>query len=394
MKLITTSTLFLLSLSILAQAINQDVLDQIKEKETATHSDAVIIQQYGKTIYKYLPSEKETPIYIASAGKSLTNLAIGKLLEKGLLDSIDQPVHTIYPQWKQGRKKEITVKMLLNHTSGLQNHPTASIELEPPPDYQIENIIDLALAAEMTEEPGSAVRYNNKAVALLGGIVAELSGKRFDEFFKDEFYDKMDIEEFDWIKDRSGNPTVHGAFVIKPSDFLKFGELMMQKGTYQGQRILNETWVEQSFAQSQEFTPIWGLLWWRLPEYEKRIIDSEIWSSWEDAGVDPAFMTRVLPMKEVLYESKFAFFQALESHLGSNWNHLLNQQLPSHVQSSKRLYSETITAYYADGFRGNYLVIIPESGIVAIRCADSDGFNYQTDFFNDFVSLVSRLTSE
>ncbi len=385
--------IFLLSLSVTGypQAIDQSILESIKSKAVASHSDAVIIQRDGTTIYEDYFEKEEIPIYIASAGKSLTGLAIGKLIDLRLLDSLDQPVHTIYPQWKQGRKKDITVRMLLNHTSGLQNHPNASVELEPAPNYKIQNIIELALAAELSNAPGEKVSYNNKAVALLGGIVQELSGKSFDRFFADEFFGPMDITDYDWIKDKSGNPTVHGAFVLKPSDFLKFGELMLNKGSYNGQQIISEEWVSASLEQSQDFTPIWGLLWWRLPEYEKRIIDDETWSSWKQAGVEEGFMDKLKPIKGKLFDTPDDFYRDLEKLLGENWGTVLDKNLPPEVASSKRVYGEQITAYYANGYRGNFLVILPEQKIVAVRCADHDGFNYETDFFPDFVRLVSQL---
>ena len=379
-----------ISVACYAQSINGSVLSKIKERSFETHSDAVIIKQDGKTIYEHF-SDKEEPIYIASAGKSLASLAIGKLIEQKLLDSIDQPIYTVYPEWKQGDKKKITVRMLLNHTSGLQNNPNASVELEPAPDYQVENIIKLALAAELSDRPGAAVNYNNKAVALLGGIVQELSGKPFDQFFIDEFYAPMDITDYCWIKDKSGNPTLHGAFLIKPTDLVKFGELVLNNGKYKGKRILDENWIKQSLEQSQEFTPIWGLLWWRLPNYEKRIIDDEIWAQWEKEGVNAAFLEKILPLKNILFESKEDFFTALKKELGENWSQLLNEHIPSNVGWSSKKYGKDIVAYYANGFRGNFLVVVPESNIVAVRMADSKDFNYETDFYADFVQLISKL---
>ncbi|WP_297798276.1 serine hydrolase [uncultured Eudoraea sp.] len=374
-----------------SQELNQVILDSIKSKSAESHSDAVIIKQNGKVIYQDYFGKEEVPIYIASAGKSLTSLAIGKLLDKKLLDSLDQPIYTIYPQWNQGRKKGITVRMLLNHTSGIQNNPNASVELEPAPDYKVDNIIELALSAELSNEPSEKVEYNNKAVTLLGGIVQELSGKSFDQFYVDEFFKPMNIAQYEWIKDKSGNPTVHGAFVIKPSDFLKFGELVLNEGVYNGNQIISKEWIKESLKQGQEFTPIWGLLWWRLPEYEKRIIDDEIWTSWKETSVDKEFLRKLKPIKNMLFENKNDFYNTLESKLGKNWNQILNIELPANVKSSKRIYSDNITAYYADGYRGNYLVIDPKSKIVAVRCADFEGFNYQTDFFSEFVSLVSKL---
>ena len=384
--------IFLMSFNFMAypQEINQLILQSIKNKSKESHSDAVIIVHDRKEIYKYIKN-KEKPIYLASAGKSLTSLAIGKLFDKGLLDSLDQPVHTIYSQWKQGNKKDITIRMLLNHTSGIQNHPNASVELEPPPEYKIDNIIDLALSAELDDLPGEKTVYNNKAVALLGGVIEEVSGQKFDAFFTKEFFEPMNILDFEWVRDKSGNPTVHGAFVIKPSDLLKFGELVLNDGVYNGNQIVSKEWVRESLKQGQDFIPIWGLLWWRLPEYEKRIIDDAIWNSWKNAGISDEFLAKIEKIKGVLFETKFEFYNEMRDILGDNWYQIVNKTLPKGTEVSKRIYSEKIVAYYADGYRGNYLVIVPEHNIIAVRCADAEGFNHRTDFFTDFVHLVSQL---
>jgi len=391
MRILLLLFCFIYTNEIVSQNINQDILKQIKLKAEETHSDAIIIIKDNKKVYEDYFGKEEKPIYIASAGKSLVSLAIGNLIDKKLIDSLDQPVYTLFPEWRQGKKKKITIRMLLNHTSGLQNHPNASIELEPAPTYKLKNVIDLALAAELTNGPGEKFNYNNKAVALLGGIIEKTSGKRFDKFFIDEFYKPMDIANYSWIQDEEGNPTTHGAFVIKPSDFIKFGQLILNNGLYNGKRLISESWIEESFKQGQEFDIRFGLLWWRLPQYEKRIIDNDIWDSWKDANVDKSFLKKIKPLKNKLFGNKYEFFNALEEILGDAWSKELNQNLPSIVKSSKRIYGKEIIAYYADGFRGNYLVIIPNKKIIAIRCADHEGFNYQSDSFGDFVNLITQL---
>src|SRR3546814_19063982 len=68
-----------------------------------------------------------------------------------------QPVADFYPEWKQGQKQQITLRMLLNHSSGLQNARRADVEIYPAPDA-----IQLALAAELSSKPGTAASYNNK----------------------------------------------------------------------------------------------------------------------------------------------------------------------------------------------------------------------------------------
>jgi len=384
--------LFLLCpLLLTGQGYHKSILKKIKEGAVATHSDAVLIYQNGKLIYQYHNREKEKPMYIASAGKSLVSMAIGKLLDDGKLDSLDQPIYTLFPEWKQGQKKQITVRMLLNHTSGLQDYRNASKEIEPAPDYKNENIIKMALAAELQTPPGQNIFYSNKATALLGGVIEKASGQPFDQYFKENFYDPLEISEFDWIRDKAGNATTHGAFIIKPSDFLKFGIVMLHNGLYNNKRILSEKWVKQSVEPGQNLDPIWGLLWWRIPEKVSYSIDDEIITEWEKASVSQEFIASIRPIRNQVFTSKESFKEAMESLSGKPISTILNKELPEYVRYRKRIFSGKMIGYSAEGFRGNYLVIIPEAKIVAVRVADQEGFNYETDTFGEFVDLIANL---
>jgi len=134
----------------------------------ATHSDAVVVRRHNAVIAAWSSAPTATPILTMSCTKSIVSLAIGTLLDDGHLTSIDQPVYEIYPEWRQGHKQRITLRHVLTHTSGVQDHPNAGLELEPSPDW-----VQLALAAELAELPGERFRYNNKAVNLLAGIVQQ-----------------------------------------------------------------------------------------------------------------------------------------------------------------------------------------------------------------------------
>ncbi len=381
----------LVSAEILSQNYDKEVLEELKIKAIESHSDAVIIKQNDRIIYKDFFGNEEKPIYIASAGKSLVSLGVFKLLQEGYIDSLDQPVFTLFPEWKQGRKKDISIRMLLNHTSGMQNYYNAGIELEPAPDYQIENIIRLSLAAEIEERPGTNARYNNKAVALLGGVIEKASGMRMDIFFEEMFFKPMEIKEFSWIKDASGNPTAHGAFVLKPSDLLKFGELILNNGRFKNTMILEQKFINEMFEQGHESNPRWGLLWWRLPENEQRVVTDEIIQDWIENEVDEKIIAKIKSIENKVFDSPQEYFLALERLFGSDWQQVYSRKIPPHVKKSKALFSEEIEAYYASGFRGNFLVVVPDKQIVAVRVADHEGFDFRTDAFREFITLVRNL---
>ena len=103
--------------------INLAALERLKVRAGQANSDAVVIVKDGKIIADWTFDKPAGPIEAMSATKSVVNLAIGRLIDQKKIQSIDQLVYDFYPEWKQGRKRLITIRHLLNHTSGLENNP-------------------------------------------------------------------------------------------------------------------------------------------------------------------------------------------------------------------------------------------------------------------------------
>ena len=123
------------------EPVQSAALDQLVAAAEKSHTDALVIWQDGKPLGEWYFGKPVEPIEAMSATKSVVNLAMGKLITDGKIKSLDQPVWEFYPEWRQGRKKNITIRHLLNHTSGLQNFPRTEVEIYPSPDF-----IQLALA--------------------------------------------------------------------------------------------------------------------------------------------------------------------------------------------------------------------------------------------------------
>ena len=184
-----------------AAGVNLKALEQLKARAEATKSDAVVIVKDGKLVADWNFGQPRIKIEAMSATKSIVSLGIGRLVDMGKIKSVEQPVWDFYPEWNQGRKRKIMIRHLLNHTSGLQHEQDGII-------YERPDFVRLALAAELTEDPGSKFSYNNKATNLLAGIIERASGKRMDRFIADEIFAPMGITDFRWSLDKAGNP--HG----------------------------------------------------------------------------------------------------------------------------------------------------------------------------------------
>ena len=261
-----TFALFLLTaLPACADALTpaaQDALRQLLQRGKQTHSDAVLVLQDGREIGHYYAHGKTPgPIELMSVTKSVVALGIGQLLDTGKLKSLDQPIADFYPEWRQGRKKDITIRMLLNHTSGLQSLPSTGPEVYPAPDA-----IQLALAAELDSKPGTDAVYNNKAVNLLAGIIEKASGKPMDVFSRDGLFRTMDIHPGQWGKDKAGHPYAMSDLQLTAADLAKLGQLVLDRGQWHGQQLLTTSYVDTMLAASSMESQC-GLLWWRAPQW-------------------------------------------------------------------------------------------------------------------------------
>jgi CubicO group peptidase (beta-lactamase class C family) len=368
-------------------AINSPQLSELLQRAAATHSDAVLVLKDGKPLAEYHSKSGKRKIELMSCTKSIVNFGIGRLIDQGKIKSLDQPVYEFYPEWKQGRKQLITIRHLLDHTSGLQALRTTE-EIYPAPDF-----IQLALAAEMETDPGKVFFYNNKAVNLLAGIIERASGKRMDIYFRDEIFKPMGIVDFNWATDSAGHPQVMAGLELTAEDFAKFGELVLNKGRWGSTQIVSEHWIEESMTP-QAF-PRYGLLWWLTPGDMDIMMDDEKFKEFEDARVDPALIQKLQPLKNKVMHSMPEFDAALSLALNmavASAKSVTDQEIRRKGLGLFKFKVREVKAYNANGYLGEYLVICPKARLVAVRQISSRrDYNDQTDGFQGFIDLVQKI---
>jgi CubicO group peptidase (beta-lactamase class C family) len=366
--------------------INAQALTELVHAAEASHSDALVVLKDGQLVGEWYFGHPVGPIEAMSDTKSIVSLAIGALVTEGKIKSIDEPVCHFYPEWKQGRKQAITIRQLLNHTSGLQNEPNTEVEIYPSTDF-----VQLALAAELTDEPGKRFAYNNKALNLLAGVVQKASGKRLDVYLREGLFKQMGITDFTWTLDRAGNPHGMSGLQIRPADLAKLGQFMLQGGRWNKQQLLSAEWVNASVQADPAVSPIYGLLWWLIPASTTYVIEEPQIRALAAAQVSAAFLAKARQCQG-RYRSRAEYDTALSKAFGPDWKQELQQTLgPQGLSLSAKEYG-SIIGYKADGYLGQYLVVYPKQGLVAVRMVrNSPSYNVATDGFSDFEKLVAQL---
>ncbi len=363
--------------------LDASALEALIARAKETRSSALVVMKDGKVIADWHSGDAH-PIETMSATKSIVSLAIGRLIDDHKIKSLDEPVYTFFPEWKQGRKKTITLRHLLNHTSGLQAQPTTGEEIYPSPDF-----VKLALAAELSEDPGTRFFYNNKAVNLLAGVVKVASGQPLDEYVRDVLFTPLGITDWKWMHDKAGNPHAMAGLRLRALDLAKIGQLMLDGG----KGVISQKWIDVSTKPGQLHVNRCGLLWWLMFEWTKLTIDDSNIAAWRKAGLAEDFIAKVMPMKGKLY-TRAEFFTTLKQIFDGNletwYAHTWKRGLPDGA-----LVTGPVSGYYADGYLGQYLVVLPKQKIVAVRQLEAnedspDAKNY--DSFMKFPEMVQALT--
>ena len=337
--IILVIVLTLSNLSAQAQRPSQDKLDSLVAKAKQTHSDGLIVLQNGEVLIEAYFDQPRTPTYIASIAKALDCMAVLKLLSDGKIKSIEQPIADFYPEWRQGQKKDITLRMILSHTSGLQNLVNTRLEIETGPNGSGDDLVKLALAAEVTDKPGTVFNYNNKATCLLPGIIEQASGLRMDKYFEKEFYPVLGIKNYDWKRDGTGRPQGHGGIKLLPMDLAKFGQLMLNKGKWNTHQILAERWVDSALKPSQNINPniglIWNLLYQRTGSFHLNI---DTLKKLAKQQPNDSLLIALNSLVGINFRHDQEFMLAMSKVAGSGWESMLSELLVQAGVSTRSLF--------------------------------------------------------
>jgi CubicO group peptidase (beta-lactamase class C family) len=237
---------------------NKIDLDQLgNEKEIYS---AIIIKN-NKTIFRQFYNNKtENDLFnIQSETKSITAILTGIAIDKGFIKSIDQPISDFFSQLlsdKDTLKKEITIRHLLDQTSGLRDfeYPQLSKWVTNA------NPSNLVLSQPIVSKPGKTYQYNTAATHLLSVIISKATRTETEKFAKENLFEPLAISNYKWEKLKDGYNDGGGLSLwMKTDDLAKIGQLLLNNGEMNMQQIVSKQWVNMLFEKENKLKTSWGL---------------------------------------------------------------------------------------------------------------------------------------
>jgi CubicO group peptidase (beta-lactamase class C family) len=191
---------------------------------------------------------------IRSISKSIVSACIGIAIEQGKIKSVDQKIFDFFPEYAKldtGIKASLAIKHLLAMNSGIvwnedipyDNPENSEIRMTNSP-----NQVEYVLSQPMEATPGKLWKYNGGTTQLLAAIIEKTTGKKVDQFASEYLFQPLGITRFEWIKYPGTDlPAAASGLRLRPIDLLKFGLMYNQEGVWQGKKIINSKWIEESF---------------------------------------------------------------------------------------------------------------------------------------------------
>lgn len=190
---------------------------------------------------------------VYSVTKSFTSVAVGILIDEGKL-SLDTRLCDIFPQQlpkdADARARALRVRDLLSMQAG---QPQCSM---PQVEYA-EHPVACFLSQPFDRSPGEYFVYNTACSCMLGEIVRELSGMSLFDFMAWRIFEPLGISNVRMNTTRSGAAEAGAGLQICADDLLKFGEMLLAGGVYQGKRIVSQDYVEQATAFHADTSGRW-----------------------------------------------------------------------------------------------------------------------------------------
>ncbi|NRP85273.1 6-aminohexanoate-dimer hydrolase [Ensifer adhaerens] len=255
------------------------------ESWTDANVHAVLIVRHSKLVYEHYFAGQDkawaTPLGhiqyrpelrhdLRSITKSITSLLFGIAVDRGWIRDLNEPVFSFFPEHadlQTSEKDQINLQHLLTMSAGLawneylpySNPANSERRMIDAPDqcrYVLEQLV--------VRPPGVAYVYNGGLTALLAAMLQKTTGRPIDLLAEGMLFRPLGIHDVEWVRYADGTPNAVSGLRMRPRDVAKIGQLVLDRGKWNGVQIVSEPWVDESTNPhvNGEGLFFYGFQWW------------------------------------------------------------------------------------------------------------------------------------
>jgi CubicO group peptidase (beta-lactamase class C family) len=191
---------------------------------------------------------------IRSVTKPIVGLLYGIALAEGKVPGLDESILKYFPQYgdlaKDEARKAIRVRHALSMTMGMAWNEDIPYSDPKNSEIAMEHAKDryrFVLEQPLVDEPGTKWIYNGGAVAVIAKLIADGVGKPIDAYANEKLFKPLGINSYEWIRGADGVPSAASGLRLTIHDLAKIGQLILDKGKFNGREIVPDAWLRESF---------------------------------------------------------------------------------------------------------------------------------------------------
>ena len=243
-------------------------------------NDAIVFERY----FNGSASNKSNNIH--SASKSIISALVGIAIDEGFIDSVDQKVSDIIPEYFSANdaNRDTSLHNLLTMSAGIRwREDSTEYRIEIEEDW-VQAILDL----EQEDLPGEQFKYSTGLSHVMSAVLTEATGTSVCQFAHQMLFDPLQITAEHWGRDPQMINCGGFNLYMTPREMAKFGLLILNRGDWHGNQLVPEAFLEQSVQAQMVSVPSgtypgydydYGYYWWLV-----QILGHPVYIAWGFGG--------------------------------------------------------------------------------------------------------------
>ncbi len=258
-------------LTIVSGDARYDLIDYVSLNRVA----GLIILRNGKVCLEHYEfgNRRDTRWISMSIAKSVSSTLVGAALQDGDIRSLDDPLTRYLPQLLVGGYDGVSIRNLLQMSSGVQwddTHTNEHSDRRHMLDLQIEQqpgaiLRDVAKQARIAQ-PGTVWNYSTGETHVVGALLRAATGRWLADYLSEKIWSPFGMESSGswWLESPHGLEVAGSGIAATLRDYARFGQFILNDGVIGDQRVLPRGWVQEATKPQQICGKQvdYGYMWW------------------------------------------------------------------------------------------------------------------------------------
>src|SRR6185437_10150541 len=238
----------LFCLTVAAQP-NFAAVDQLlKQNQKTLANFVVLVSKDGKIVYQKqggtdFTAKMQAPI--AGSGDWMTASLVMTFVDEGKL-SLDDKVTRYIPLFGKYMKGYITIRNCLTNTTGIKTDEAVEKPMERNHFETLEDMVNTyANKHAIATNPGTEIFYSNLGPNIAGRILEIVSKKAFDRLMRERITNPLKMRGTSFTNEEGGATNPSNGARSTANDYINFMTMLLNKGVFEGKRILSEKAVQE-----------------------------------------------------------------------------------------------------------------------------------------------------